>query len=110
MFPSQVFLDEAHVGVAQRLSVNAARLNTLPQIRQDAYAPSDSTSGAMKTPSSDKMNMSAFDEGAIFSSLRRDSEEWSAISASKRGDPGADGCNRVLLQFSLIHNNANEST
>lgn len=57
-----------------------------PQIRQDVYAPSDFTSGAMKTPSSDKMNMSAFDEGAIFSSVRKDSEEWSAAPASKRED------------------------
>lgn len=28
----------------------------------------------MKTPSSDKMNMSAFDEGAMFWSVRRDGE------------------------------------
>lgn len=48
----------------------------------------------MKTPSSDKMNMSAFDEGAIFSSVRRDSEEWSVPPASMKMDPGADGCNQ----------------
>lgn len=89
--------------------MNAARLNTPPPIRQDVYAPSDFTSGAMKTPSSDKMNMSAFDEGAIFRSVHRDSEQWSAAPPKKQGDSGADGCNRGLLQLSPIYNNANES-
>lgn len=45
----------------------------------------------MKTPSADKINTSAFDEGAIFRSVRRDGESVDGGHFKQSGDPGSDG-------------------
>lgn len=69
------FLDQRFLGLgvhpAARLGglppCNAGKLNTPLHIRQNVCAPSDFMSGAMKTPSSDKMSMSSSsNEGGHF--------------------------------------------